>query len=182
MSGAVEGAGKWLYETVFPQSGGWARCSPENQATWVAHAAHVATLLTTPPARTYAEGEVERLTAERDFLRLRASHAGRCVFGGKRWTGESSNGLVDIAFGDTSVALPFDSADLASCYRLVQRLPAHLLSNAVIDHLERGEAFVRNRHEGGDDVAWARADAEWESSAHYRALASHLTEQGVTAS
>jgi hypothetical protein len=123
--------------------------------------------------------ELAQLRAERDFLRLRASHAGRCIFDGKRWTGQSSNGLVDIAFGETSEAMPYDGADLASCYRLIQRLPAHLLSDAVIDHLERGEAFVGKHHD--TDVEWARADAEWEGAAHYRALAAHLSEQGATA-
>ena len=123
--------------------------------------------------------KLSQLRAERDFLRLRASHAGRCLFGAGRWTGESSNGLVDIAFGEASTAMPYDGADLASCYRLIQRLPAHLLSDAVIDHLERGEAFVGKRHDG--EVEWARTAAEWEGSAHYRALVRQHLEQGATA-
>ena len=55
MSGAVEGAAKWLYEIVFPRVGGWERCSPENREIWIERVTHLASR-TTPPARSYADG------------------------------------------------------------------------------------------------------------------------------
>lgn len=117
------------------------------------------------------EGLVEQLTAERDFLLARSSHAGKCMFGGKRWTGVSSNALVAIAFGQEaeSDSQPFDSADLAACYRTLIRLPDHLISEAVIAKLEDGEAFVAERNPGS--VEAARVHSEWPGMDALRARA-----------
>ena len=101
----------------------------------------------------------EMLRAERDFLLDRVGHAGKCMFGGKRWTGMSSNALVDVAFGRKNDRLPLDGSDLAACYRTVMRLPDHLISRAVIAQLQEGELFVAGRHPGS--ITWARDDAEW---------------------
>lgn len=112
---------------------------------------------------------IARLTSERDFLLARAGHAGKCMFGGKRWTGVSSNALVDIAFGVAPErdSRPYDGADLAACYRTMMRLPAHLISETVLAKLEAGEAFVTDRQPG--DVEWAREQAEWPGVSAIRA-------------
>lgn len=42
-----------------------------------------------------------------------------------RWTGRSSTALVAVAYGRDADILPLDADDLASCYRCLQRMPAH---------------------------------------------------------
>lgn len=93
------------------------------------------------------------------FLLARSGNAGNCMFGGKRWTGISSNALVSIAFGEPDNGLPSDSSDLAACYRAVMRLPAHRRTAAVFDHLEAGERHVEGKYDGS--IAWAREASEW---------------------
>lgn len=93
------------------------------------------------------------------FLLARSGHAGKCMFGGKRWTGMSSNSLVSIAFGEADERLPSDSSDLAACYRTVMRLPKHRRTDAVFDHLEAGERHVESKYEGS--IKWAREDTGW---------------------
>lgn len=104
-------------------------------------------------------GIIERLKAERDFLLARAGHAGSCSFRPGRWTGVSSNALVSLAFGGEvdCDALPLDSADLAACYRTLQRLPAHLVTQKVIDQLTRGEQAV-----GLESCERAREATSWQ--------------------
>lgn len=100
--------------------------------------------------------DVVNLRAERDFLLARSSAAGSCRFSGYRWTGMSSNALVSVAFGRRDNTLPRDSADLAACYRTVQRLPQHLVSPAVLAQLEHGERSV-----GKECVTYARWQTGW---------------------
>jgi len=113
----------------------------------------------TPPTLSEDLREAERLREEVAFLLARSGQAGKFTFGGKRWTGVSSNALVSIAFGEPEEALPSDSSDLAACYRAVMRLPMHRRTDAVFDHLETGERYVEGKYEGS--IEWAREDAEW---------------------
>lgn len=111
-------------------------------------------------------GEGERLReaqADTAFLLARSGNAGKCMFGGKRWTGISSNALVAIAFGEEDAGLPSDSGDLAACYRAVMRLPAHRRTAVVFQHLERGEQHVESKYPGSIDEA--RKAAEWRGRA-----------------
>lgn len=110
----------------------------------------------TPDATQTREAEGE---ADVGFLLARSGHAGKCMFGGKRWTGMSSNALVSIAFGETDEGLPSDSSDLAACYRTVMRLPQHRRIDGVFDHLEAGERHVESKYEGS--IKWAREDTQW---------------------
>jgi hypothetical protein len=103
--------------------------------------------------------EIERLTAERDFLLLRAGRAGSVSFGNERWTGMSSNALVEVAFGQCNHCLPSDANDLAACYRTVLRLPTHLRTGAVLAQLAEGEAHVRSKYP--DDIKWAQDASGW---------------------
>lgn len=102
---------------------------------------------------------VEQISAERDFLLDRANAAGTCSFGAERWTGISSNALVTVAFGGENGALPSDCADLAACYRTVIRLPRHLISDAVLAQLRRGEDAVGINYP--DELSAAREAAKW---------------------
>lgn len=103
-----------------------------------------------------AEREAQ-LLAERDFLLERAKAAGSVSFSRERWTGASSNALVEVAFGGKNDCLPSDQNDLAACYRTVLRLPAHLVTAAVLDQLARGEAEVSGKY--GNE--WAKEAAGW---------------------
>lgn len=99
----------------------------------------------------------KKLTAERDFLLLRCSNAGKVSFHNERWTGVSSNALVDVAFfGREDNSLPWDGQDLAACYRTVMRLPEHLKTDAVFAQLKRGEDNVSS-----DNLKWAREVTGW---------------------
>lgn len=100
---------------------------------------------------------VERLRAERDFLLARARAACKCSFGEGRWTGMSSNALVDVAFGGENGCLPMDAGDLAACYRTVMRLPDHLRTEAVMAQLAKGERAV-----GSECVQQAREFSGWQ--------------------
>lgn len=113
--------------------------------------------------------EVEKLKAERDFLLARSGAAGKVSFGGERWTGMSSNALVTIAFGGEDNRLPLDGSDLAACYRTIQRLPAHLLTERVFKQLHRGE-----NHVGAKSLGWARTATAWDEAKELaRALSKH---------
>lgn len=107
------------------------------------------------------------LLAERDFLLARANAAGKASFSNERWTGTSSNALVTVAFGGKDGFLPLDGQDLAACYRTVMRLPPHLLSDAVLEQLERGEKEV-----SATNLQWAQEITQWPGSAALRARAS----------
>ncbi len=74
--------------------------------------------------------------------------------GTARWTGLSSDAIVDLAFGGEGGRLPLDQNDLSACYLTVMRLPDHLVTAAVLDRLEEGERAV-------GDIDWARANAGW---------------------
>lgn len=111
-------------------------------------------------APTVDREAIERLEAERAYLLDRSSEAGRCRFGGKRWTGMSSNAISCVAFGQPDPGdLPHDSSDLAACYQTLKRLPKHLLTETVEKRLAKAEAFVEDRYAGS--VAEASAYAEW---------------------
>lgn len=109
-----------------------------------------------------ASGEVDRLRAERDYLLKRAGRAGSASWGTQRWTGMSSNALVDVAFGVENGCLPSDQNDLSACYLTVLRMPDHLISEAVLAQLEAGERAV-----GESD--WARENAQWPGADAIRA-------------
>jgi hypothetical protein len=113
-------------------------------------------ILAIPDPTHTREGELREDVA---FLLARSGHAGECMFGGKRWTGISSNALVSIAFGEPGEAVPSDSSDLAACYRTVMRLPRHRRSDEVFDHLEAGERHVESEYEGS--IKRARENTEW---------------------
>lgn len=100
-----------------------------------------------------------KLQAERDFLLERAKAAGSCSFSDGRWTGMSSNALVEIAFGGKNDCLPSDSSDLAACYRTVLRLPEHLRTPAVLEQLNSGEKLVGSKYPDG--LEWAREVSGW---------------------
>lgn len=100
--------------------------------------------------------EIQRLREERDFLLARSKAAGSCSFSLERWTGMSSNALVEVAFGEPNGCLPMDGQDLAACYRTVTRMPKHLRTDAVFDQLEQGEREVSE-----SNLTWAREVTRW---------------------
>jgi hypothetical protein len=105
-------------------------------------------------------GMVERLEAERSFLIERAGFAGSVRFGGERSTGASSNAIVAVAFGQPDRGdMPYDSDDLAACYRALMKLPAHLLTDAVGERLAAAEAFAEENRAG--TIEFARTRTDW---------------------
>lgn len=137
-------------------------------------------LIAAAEALTQAQARVAELEQERDFLLARAGHAGSVRFGGKdRWTGASSNVLVTIAFGGEVGKYPdhpFDSSDLAACYRTILRLPVHRRTQAVFDQLKLGEAFV-----GAEAEARARKAANWPGEKLARATLSRSDKDNTDA-
>lgn len=109
---------------------------------------------------TQAADEIVRLREEVSYLIDRSCEAGRCRFGGKRWTGMSSNAINAVAFGrDDPGDMPYDSADLAACYETIKRLPKHLLTERVAARLNEAEKFASQGYP--DAVDAAREYAEW---------------------
>lgn len=111
-----------------------------------------------------ADDQLDLVLDDRDFLLARASNAGRCNFGGKRWTGLSSNALVEVAFGQRNDRLPSDGSDLAACYRTVQALPSHRVTEQVLHQLNLGEKAVGEYYP--DAVKWAREQTGWPEIRH----------------
>lgn len=106
------------------------------------------------------EAQIGELREEVSYLLDRSSEAGRCRFGGKRWTGMSSNAINAVAFGrDDPGDMPFDSSDLAACYEMLKRLPKHLLTAAVQDRLILAEQRLLERYP--EEIESAREYAEW---------------------
>lgn len=73
----------------------------------------------------------KQLEADVAFLVLRAKSAGSISFNDQRWTGQSSNALVDLAYGGEQTAMPSDRGDYAACVLTYARLPAHRKTEAV---------------------------------------------------
>jgi hypothetical protein len=72
------------------------------------------------------------MEADIAFLLLRAGCAGSCSFSSDRWTGQSSNSLVALAYGGKQAAMPWDRSDYAAYVRTVRRLPKHRRTAAVM--------------------------------------------------
>jgi hypothetical protein len=86
-----------------------------------------------------------QLQADIDFLVMRANAAGCCDFTNDRWTGLSSNSLVNFAFGGKHDCMPSDRSDYAACVRTFRRLPAHRRTRAVVAALARAkEAYLKH--------------------------------------
>jgi hypothetical protein len=54
------------------------------------------------------------MEADITFLLLRAGCAGSCSFSSDRWTGQSSNALVALAYGGKQTDMPWDRSDYAT--------------------------------------------------------------------
>jgi hypothetical protein len=108
-----------------------------------------------PEAIKASHVDAAKLAAERDFLISRA--AAKHKWGEPRWTGASSDALVDVAYGSVNKTLPYDASDLAACYRTIMRMPEHLRSKAVLDQLEEGERYIGC----AITIARARQESGW---------------------
>lgn len=103
----------------------------------------------------------EQLEADVAFLVLRARCAGSAYFGADRWTGMSSNALVDLAYGGEQTAMPSDRSDYAACVRTYARLPVHRRTKAVREGLKRArEAYLSRYPEDRFPAARISARAE----------------------
>ncbi len=109
--------------------------------------------------------KVREMEADIAFLVMRARAAGTAYFGRDRWTGTSSNSLVDLAYGGEQRCMPGDRGDYAACVRTYVRLPAHRKTAEVRAGLQRArEAYLANypdeRFPGPRNEKWARYQAE----------------------
>jgi len=87
----------------------------------------------------------KQLEADVAFLLLRARAAGSMSLRNNRWTGLSSNALVEFAYGGVQSAMPSDRGDYAACVRTYVRLPAHRKTAAVRAALRKArEAYLAN--------------------------------------
>lgn len=110
------------------------------------------------------------------FLLLRAGSAGSCSFSSDRWTGQSSNAIVALAYGGEQTAMPADRADYAACVRTVRRLPAHRRTEVVLEALTKArEAYLSNYPSHRFPAAreaerkrYASEDAEWRRKSRKR--------------
>lgn len=80
------------------------------------------------------------------FLVERQRAAGSCDFTSARWTGMSSNAIVDFAYGGKQDAMPYDRSDYAACVRTVRRLPCHRRTTAVLNALWKAKEHYLNRY------------------------------------
>lgn len=154
----VPATSRWTLEEL--QAVRWNHATPSERADALSAADTILALLATD--RAAGVGEVERLRAERDYLLKRAGRAGSASWGTQRWTGMSSNALVDVAFGVENGCLPSDQNDLSACYLTVLRMPDHLISEEVLAQLEAGERAV-------GEFDWARENAQWPGADAIRA-------------
>lgn len=106
--------------------------------------------------------KLEGAEADVAFLLARAGHAGSCSFRPGRWTGMSSNAIVNVAFGGKQDALPSDMSDYLACVRTVRRLPKHRKTPQVWAALARArEAYTaRYPRPSAADRAILRAQSE----------------------
>lgn len=81
-----------------------------------------------------------------DFLLLRAMSAGSVSFTANRWTGQSSNALVSVAYGGAQDAFPYDRSDYAACVRTFKRLPSHRKTLAVRTALRAARDHYLSRY------------------------------------
>lgn len=108
--------------------------------------------------------------ADIDFLLLRSSEAGKCTFGGHRWTGMSSNALVRLAYGGEQDCMPSDRSDYHACVLTVKRLPIHRRTPAVMAGLRKARAAYLERYpEDASALDRRRRRQEWEQKRAERA-------------
>jgi hypothetical protein len=100
------------------------------------------------------------MEADIAFLLLRAGCAGSCSFSSDRWTGQSSNALVALAYGGKQTAMPWDRSDYAACVRTVRRLPRHRRTAAVMDGLKAAREHYLSRHPNDRNSLVRRAELE----------------------
>lgn len=83
----------------------------------------------------------EELEADINFLLARAGMASMVSFGDDgRWTGMSSNALVNLAYGGKQDRMPYDRSDYAACVRSYVRLPKHRKTKEVLKGLAKARA------------------------------------------
>lgn len=105
----------------------------------------------------------EEMMADIQFLLARSECAGSCSFGSDRWTGLSSNSLVQFAYGGKHDCMPSDRSDYAACVRTVRRLPKHRRTLAVMSALRKArEAYLRRYPNDRSSLARRAARQEWE--------------------
>jgi hypothetical protein len=103
------------------------------------------------------------LQADIAFLLLRAGSAGGCSFSSDRWTGESSNALVSLAYGGEQKAMPWDRSDYAACARTVRRLPKHRQTPEVMAGLWKARAHYLSHYPDDASSLVRRAQRQaWE--------------------
>jgi hypothetical protein len=101
--------------------------------------------------------------ADIEFLLLRAGCAGSCPFTSERWTGQSSNSIVSVAYGGKQVDLPWDRSDYAACVRTVRRLPKHRKTPEVMAALKLAREHYLSRYPNHASSLQRRAEREeWE--------------------
>lgn len=116
--------------------------------------------------KTLTRAELE---ADFAFLLARSSAAGSCRFGGKRWTGMSSNSLVAFAYGGKQDRMPSDRNDYGACVRTYVRLPKHRRTAAVRAALKKArEAYLSNYPDERFAGPRNAARAAWEAEAEKR--------------
>lgn len=100
-----------------------------------------------PKTTEIGEAEMSEVKADLDFLLARALKADSCSFSNERWTGASSNALVELAYtGKHNGCLPSDRSDYAACVRTFRRLPKHRQTEAVRAKLKEGRDYYRSRY------------------------------------
>ncbi|MFG1302675.1 hypothetical protein V5F34_00850 [Xanthobacter autotrophicus] len=83
----------------------------------------------------------EELEADIAFLLVRAGQASMLSFGDAgRFTGMSSNALVNLAYGGKQDWMPYDRSDYAACVRSYVRLPKHRKTKEVRKGLAKARA------------------------------------------
>jgi hypothetical protein len=98
-----------------------------------------------------------------EFLLQRADCAGRCSFGGDRWTGMSSNAIVALAYGGRQICMPSDRDDYAACVRTVRRLPKHRRTPQVMAALWRArEAYLQGHPQDRSALARREEKLRWQ--------------------
>lgn len=112
----------------------------------------------------------EQMQADIDFLLLRAGCAGSCSFTSDRWTGQSSNALVALAYGGKQSSMPWDRSDYAACVRTVRRLPKHRKTTAVFAGLKAAREHYLGRYpDERSSLARRAKQQEWEAEKSKRA-------------